>query len=177
MRAMASMSACDASHHSIACRLGMAHASVLRAPPARLPRRAVTTPCAFPNARGETSSNNCLIDQMTTSAVGAFLCLSIACGGASAASPDTVKVFENSCAGCHSGGGNIIKRDATLELSDLKKYGLDSPDALYDIIYGGKGSMPGFGEGCTPKGKCTFAKRLGDDEVRNLAAYILEQPW
>ena len=94
-----------------------------------------------------------------------------------AASEGTVQVFENSCAGCHAGGGNIVKRDATLALSDLQKYGLDGPDQLYDIIYSGRGSMPGFGEGCAPKGACTFAKRLTDDQVRDLAGYILEQPW
>jgi cytochrome c6 len=64
-----------------------------------------------------------------------------------AASEETVQTFQNSCAGCHAGGGNIVKRDATLALSDLQKYGLDGPDQLYDIIYSGRGSMPGFGQG------------------------------
>ncbi len=106
------------------------------------------------------------------------LCVSLfAPSMALAASDATVQVFQNSCAGCHAGGGNIVKRDATLALSDLQKYGLDGPDQLYDIIYKGRGSMPGFGEGCTPKGACTFAKRLTDDQIRDLAGYILEQPW
>ena len=95
-------------------------------------------------------------------------------------------VFNNSCAGCHSGGGNIIRcagndrlvcstpavratpavcllcscpsttapaclpawlsacrRDATLQLDDLKKYGLADSASLYQVIYSGKGSMPG----------------------------------
>ena len=115
-----------------------------------------------------------------SAAAGAWLslCVSLfAPSAALAASDATLQVFQNSCAGCHAGGGNIVKRDATLALSDLQKYGLDGPDQLYDIIYKGRGSMPGFGEGCAPKGACTFAKRLTDDEVRGLAGYILEQPW
>lgn len=87
----------------------------------------------------------------------------------------TGQVFDRSCAGCHAAGGNIVKRDATLLLSDLQKYGLNGPEELYSIIYSGKGSMPGFGEECQPKGKCTFGKRLSDGEIENLAQYILFQ--
>ena len=84
------------------------------------------------------------------------------------------QTFSTTCAGCHAGGGNIVKREATLNLSDLSKYGLDSPEALFDIIYFGKGSMPGYGEKCQPRGQCTFGKRLNDDEIRNLATYVIE---
>lgn len=84
------------------------------------------------------------------------------------------QTFSTTCAGCHAGGGNIVKREATLKLSDLSKYGLDSPEALFDIIYFGKGSMPGYGEKCQPRGQCTFGKRLNDDEIRNLATYVIE---
>lgn len=84
------------------------------------------------------------------------------------------QTFSTTCAGCHAGGGNIVKREATLKLSDLSKYGLDSPEALFDIIYFGKGSMPGYGEKCQPRGQCTFGKRLNDDEIRSLATYIIE---
>jgi cytochrome c6 len=68
-----------------------------------------------------------------------------------------------------------VRRDATLQADDLRGYGLDSPDALYDLIYAGRGAMPGFGEGCAPRGACTFAARLADDDVRALAAYVLER--
>lgn len=34
-------------------------------------------------------------------------------------------------------------RDATLQLGDLQKYGLADTEALYTLIYGGRGSMPG----------------------------------
>eukprot|EP00890_Picochlorum_soloecismus_P000053 jgi/Picsp_1/1048/NSC_04532-R1_cytochrome c6 len=84
------------------------------------------------------------------------------------------QTFSATCAGCHAGGGNIVKREATLKLSDLSKYGFGSPEALFDIIYFGKGSMPGYGEKCQPRGQCTFGKRLDDDEIRNLATYVIE---
>ena len=87
----------------------------------------------------------------------------------------TAQLFENSCAGCHAKGGNIVKRDATLFESDLRKYGLDDPEQLYSIIYSGKGSMPGFGEECQPKGKCTFGKRLTDNEIQDLTKFVLDQ--
>ena len=85
------------------------------------------------------------------------------------------QTFSNTCAGCHAGGGNIVRRDATLKSSDLKKYGVDSPDALYQLIYSGRGSMPGYGEDCAPKKNCTFGKRLSDSEIQSLASFVLDQ--
>ena len=35
--------------------------------------------------------------------------------------------------------------------------------------------MPGYGEGCAPRGQCTFGARLSDADVDKLAAYVLEQ--
>jgi cytochrome c6 len=46
---------------------------------------------------------------------------------------------------------------------------------VYDIIYGGKGKMPGYGEGCAPKGQCTFGARLADEDVKGLAEYVIER--
>ncbi|PSC69669.1 cytochrome chloroplast precursor [Micractinium conductrix] len=85
--------------------------------------------------------------------------------------------FGKSCTGCHAGGGNVIRRDATLQLADLQKYGMADGDggALYDVIYSGKNSMPGFGEGCAPRGACTFGPRLADEDIRQLAEYVLAQ--
>jgi cytochrome c6 len=91
------------------------------------------------------------------------------------AETDVVQQFNNNCAGCHSGGGNIVNRSATLQLSDLTKYGLSSPDDIYQVIYSGRGSMPGYGENCEPKGRCTFGKRLSNDEVQTLAKYVYDQ--
>lgn len=94
---------------------------------------------------------------------------------AALADTEAVTVFENTCAGCHAGGGNIVRRDVTLQLGDLDRYGLLSPDDLYTLIYSGKGAMPGYGEGCIPKGACTFGRRLSDDQVRDLAKYVLKR--
>jgi len=85
------------------------------------------------------------------------------------------QTFVNTCGGCHAGGGNIVRREATLKLEDLTKYGVDSVDELYNVIYSGRGSMPGYGEGCTPKGACTFGRRLTETDVRELAEYVLKQ--
>lgn len=32
----------------------------------------------------------------------------------------------------------------------------------------------GFGEGCAPKGQCTFGPRLSDDVIAQLADYVLQ---
>jgi cytochrome c6 len=66
-------------------------------------------------------------------------------------------------------------RDATLKLTDLQRNNTADPDAVYRVIYSGRGSMPGYGLECAPKLQCTFAKRLSDDEIRQLAAYVLDQ--
>lgn len=41
----------------------------------------------------------------------------------------------------------------TLFTGDLERNGLGagSVDAIYELIYGGKGKMPGYGSGCTPR--------------------------
>jgi len=85
----------------------------------------------------------------------------------------SAQVFTNTCAGCHAQGGNIVRRDATLQLDDLTKYGLTGTNELYELIYNGRGSMPGYGDGCAPKGACTFGKRLTDDEIHDLSEYVL----
>jgi len=61
-----------------------------------------------------------------------------------------------------------------LSLSALETYGVDSEEAVADITYNGKNKMPGFGEGCTPQGQCTFGPRLSDEEVQAVAEYVLK---
>ena len=104
------------------------------------------------------------------------------------------------CAGCHIGGGNVVQAGKTLFTGDLEKNGAGTPEAIYDLVYGGKGKMPGYGAGCQPRvrmhaalsctcrlarpvdltllhgcqGKCTFGPRLSDDEIRRLSAYVLD---
>ena len=69
-----------------------------------------------------------------------------------AASPsEPAAMFTRNCAGCHAGGGNVVAPGATLASPDLAAAGLDSPGAVFKLVYGGKGRMPGYGEGCAPK--------------------------
>ena len=53
--------------------------------------------------------------------------------------------------GCHAGGGNIVQAGASLQTGDLQKNGAASTDAIYKLIYSGKGKMPGYGKECTPR--------------------------
>lgn len=53
--------------------------------------------------------------------------------------------------GCHAGGGNIVQAGQTLFTGDLQKNGMMDPDALYNLIYKGKGKMPGYGTDCAPR--------------------------
>jgi cytochrome c6 len=117
-----------------------------------------------------------LFRRVTQWATGLAIAASVITVHPSLAFADTAEqTFASTCAGCHAGGGNIVRRDATLKLEDLTKYGIDSVDELYNVIYSGKGSMPGYGEGCTPKGACTFGRRLSENDVKDLAEYVLQQ--
>ena len=49
------------------------------------------------------------------------------------------------------GGGNVVQAGATLKEGDLQKNGVASVEAIYDLVYNGKGKMPGYGAGCAPK--------------------------
>ena len=53
-------------------------------------------------------------------------------------------LFIQHCSGCHVNGGNIIRRNKTLKLSDLKRNGLDNPDAIAEIARNGIGIMNGY---------------------------------
>lgn len=105
--------------------------------------------------------------------------LSVAIMALPAAAPaleNVGQVFGMSCAGCHPGGGNIINRGgATLSLPDLQRNGMLSDDGMYNLISRGKGAMPGFGKECTPQRQCTFGARLPEEDIRELATYVLTQ--
>lgn len=88
---------------------------------------------------------------------------------------DSSQLFTSTCAGCHVGGGNIVRRDATLRLADLQKNGIADEEGVYRTIYSGRGSMPGYGVDCAPKLQCTFGPRLSDDQIKSLAAYVLDR--
>ena len=117
------------------------------------------------------SAATCPIVQ-STAAVLAFALNASAVQPAFASSEE---LFTKTCAGCHAAGGNIVQAGATLFPDDLKRNGVDDAAAVYDIIYGGKGKMPGYGEGCAPKGQCTFGARLADEDVKGLAEYVIKR--
>ena len=85
------------------------------------------------------------------------------------------ELFRRACIGCHDAGGNLIQPGSTLFTKDLEKNGVKSEEEIYNITYGGKGRMPGFGEKCTPRGQCTFGPRLQEEEIRELAKFVKSQ--
>jgi cytochrome c6 len=73
------------------------------------------------------------------------------------------EVFSVHCAGCHINGGNIIRRGKNLKKNALKKYGMDSLEAITNIVTNGKSNMSAYKE------------KLTIEEIENVAAYVLEQ--
>jgi cytochrome c6 len=76
---------------------------------------------------------------------------------------NAAKIFEVNCAGCHPNGGNIIRRGKTLKMKALKRYKMDSIDAVIDIVTNGKGVMSAYGD------------RLSETEIQAVANYVLTQ--
>ena len=76
------------------------------------------------------------------------------------------------CIGCHAAGGNIVEAGKTLSLQDLRKNGANGKEDVAEVISLGKNKMPGYGENCVGKGKCTFAKRLTEKEIDDLSAFV-----
>ena len=78
------------------------------------------------------------------------------------------QIFGNNCAACHVGGGNVVNRAKTLKQADLEKYEMASVEAITNQVTNGKNAMPAF------KG------RLSDEDIADVAAYVLaqaEQGW
>ncbi|KAF7000432.1 hypothetical protein CFC21_016344 [Triticum aestivum] len=84
-------------------------------------------------------------------------------------------LFRKACIGCHDTGGNILQPGATLSMKDLERNGVATEEEIYNITYYGKGRMPGYGEQCTPRGRCTFGPRLPEDDIKMLAAFVKSQ--
>jgi len=89
-----------------------------------------------------------------------FLCLS---AKPVFASPDGAVIFENNCAGCHVNGGNIMRRGKNLKLKALQKNGVDSVEAIAQLVTQGKGLMSAYGD------------RLSAEEIAVVANYVTEQ--
>lgn len=78
------------------------------------------------------------------------------CKGHNEMSPQSEKIYIKHSywcdyAACHKGGGNTVQPGATLSLGDMQRNGLLDVDAVYKVVYSGKGKMYGFGQGCAPK--------------------------
>ncbi|MBE9052983.1 c-type cytochrome [Nostocales cyanobacterium LEGE 11386] len=73
------------------------------------------------------------------------------------------QVFSVHCAGCHINGGNIIRRGKNLKKKALKKYEMDSMEAVTYIVTNGKNNMSAYKD------------RLTEQQIQDVAAYVLEQ--
>lgn len=73
------------------------------------------------------------------------------------------QIFSVHCAGCHINGSNIIRRGKNLKKQALKKYGMDSIEAVTSIVTNGKNNMSAYKE------------RLTEQQIQDVAAYVLEQ--
>ena len=71
-------------------------------------------------------------------------------------------IFIQHCAGCHIGGGNIIRRRKTLKMSDLKRNGIDNPEEIARIARLGIGSMSGYGQVIGEQGDKAVANWIWD---------------
>jgi cytochrome c6 len=80
-----------------------------------------------------------------------------------AAPPTGAQLFVAQCAGCHGGGGNIIRRGKNLKLNTLQKNQMDTPEAIAAIVTQGKGIMS------------SYAKKMTVAEIADVSAYVLEQ--
>ncbi|MBR8831106.1 MAG: c-type cytochrome [Chlorogloea purpurea SAG 13.99] len=73
------------------------------------------------------------------------------------------RLFTIHCAGCHPGGGNIIRRGKNLKLKALHKNKIDSLEAVISITTNGKNNMS------------AFAQKLTSQEIEDISAYVLER--
>ena len=67
-------------------------------------------------------------------------------------SADGAALFQQTCAGCHPNGGNVIRRGRTLRLSALQRQGIDTGEAVARIAAEGIGRMDGYGSALGPGG-------------------------
>ncbi len=76
---------------------------------------------------------------------------------------DGAKIFAANCAGCHINGGNIIRRGKNLQIKALKKYNMNSVEAISHIVTYGKNNMSAYKD------------RLSESEIQTVATYVLNQ--
>ena len=74
------------------------------------------------------------------------------------------QIFNSNCAACHMGGGNVIRADRTLKMSDLKNhveaYTSSPLEALEREIEVGLSAMP------------SYEDKLTEEEIIAVATYV-----
>ena len=74
------------------------------------------------------------------------------------------QIFNSSCAACHMGGGNVIRANRTLKISDLndhvEAYSSSPLEALEHEIEDGLNAMP------------SYADTLTEEEIIAVATYV-----
>ena len=74
------------------------------------------------------------------------------------------QIFNSNCAACHMGGGNVIRANRTLKISDLndhvEAYSSSPLEALEHEIEDGLNAMP------------SYADTLSDEEIMAVATYV-----
>ncbi len=76
---------------------------------------------------------------------------------------NSAKIFKVNCAGCHINGGNIIRRGKNLKIKALKKYQMDSVEAITNIVTYGKNNMSAYKDS------------LSESEIQAVSTYVLTQ--
>jgi cytochrome c6 len=76
---------------------------------------------------------------------------------------ESENLFIKNCIICHQGGNNIIIPEKNLKKENLEANGMNSVEAITYQVRNGKNGMPAFGD------------RLKNEEIQQIAAYILEQ--
>jgi cytochrome c6 len=72
-------------------------------------------------------------------------------------------LFIQNCIICHREGNNIIIAEKNLKKENLERNGMSSIRAITYQVRNGKNGMPAFGD------------RLNMEQIKQIAAYILEQ--
>jgi cytochrome c6 len=77
------------------------------------------------------------------------------------------KIFNDNCASCHLGGGNILISQKTLHkealLEYLENYTNDSISAIISQVKNGKNAMP------------AFKSKLSEQEILEVSAYVFQK--
>ena len=76
------------------------------------------------------------------------------------------KLFLQHCSGCHINGGNIVRRNKTLKLKDLKRNSLDTPELIAKVAREGIGSMSGYEKNLGERGDKVVANWIWDQSQK-----------